>query len=78
VLLVYVSPLIDNMMYVVGSQTGVSNQTCVFNPSKSVTNVVSWRNVLSGSENALQQAVALTGPVSAAIDASLPSFQVIF
>jgi len=59
----------------VSNITGVSNSTCMFNPSQSVTSVVSWRNVLSGSEDALQQAVALAGPVSAAIDASLLSFQ---
>jgi hypothetical protein len=31
---------------------------------------------MTGSEVALQQAVALVGPVSAGIDADLPSFQV--
>jgi len=57
-------------------QTGSSYQTCTFNASLSVTSIASWRYIDSGSELALQQAVALVGPVSAAIDASSAQFQV--
>jgi cathepsin L len=60
----------------VSNVTGVSNQTCAFNPSDSITTVNSWRNVEQFNELALQQAVALTGPVSVAIDAGLMSFQI--
>jgi C1A family cysteine protease len=59
----------------VSNITGLSNETCKFNSSKSVTKIISWRDVRSGSEPALQQAVALVGPITAAIDASLTSFQ---
>jgi hypothetical protein len=57
-------------------QTGRSNYKCRFNKLLSVTNVASWRNIQPGDELALQQAVALYGPVSVAINAGLASFQV--
>jgi len=52
-----------------------TNGTCQYSVSDSVTNDNGWWNVMKGSELALQQAVALTGPVAVGIDAGLTSFQ---
>jgi cathepsin L len=54
--------------------TGV-NGTCAYSAAGSVTNDNGWWNIARNSELALQQAVALIGPVSVTVDASLPSFQ---
>jgi cathepsin L len=51
-----------------------NNGVCKYNANNSVTQDVGWRLIPEGNELALQQAVALTGPVSVAIDASLSSF----
>jgi cathepsin L len=59
----------------VSNITAVSDYTCAYDSSKSVTSITSWRNVEENSELALQQAVASVGPVSVGIDASLWSFQ---
>jgi len=54
--------------------TGV-NGTCTYLASNSVTIDNGYWNIQENSETALQQAVALVGPVTVGIDASLPSFQ---
>jgi cathepsin L len=59
----------------VSNITGVSNDSCAYNSANVVTAVNSWRNIEAASEDALQQAVALVGPVSVGIDASKWSFQ---
>lgn len=51
-----------------------NNGTCLYNPANSVTQNNGWRFIPEGNELALQQAVALVGPVSVSIDASLSSF----
>jgi len=57
-------------------QTGVSGSTCQFDSRLSVMNISQWRNIDGNSELALQEAVALIGPVSAALDTSSEEFQV--
>jgi cathepsin L len=44
--------------------------SCQYQASNSATQVVSWTNLPSGDEAALQEAVANVGPISVAIDAS--------
>jgi cathepsin L len=51
------------------------NGTCAYVASESVTTDNGWYDVETDNELALQQAVALTGPVSVAVDASHESFQ---
>ena len=59
--------------------------TCAYKPASSGANLTSWVDITRGSEGVragqaitlpqeLQQAVATIGPVSVAIDASLPTF----
>lgn len=56
------------------SANGTSDGTCQYVASESVTSDNGWWNIEQGSELALQQAVALVGPVAVGIDASLPTF----
>lgn len=51
---------------------------CQYNPSNSVATCNGWVDIPSGNEQALQQAVAMAGPVAVAIDASSPWFQVCY
>lgn len=51
------------------------NTTCRFNPSTVGSKVMTYMEIMPGSEVALRQAVATVGPVSAGIDGSLKSFQ---
>jgi hypothetical protein len=53
---------------------GPTNATCQYVSSESITTINSWRDVQKANEAALQQAVALSGPVVAMMDASVPSF----
>jgi len=52
-----------------------SEGTCKYSSSESVGYNNGFQRVLSGDELALQQAVALIGPISVGIDASPSSFQ---
>ena len=49
--------------------------TCHYNPSQSGATDVGYTDLPQGDENALKEASATTGPISIAIDASQPSFQ---
>ena len=49
--------------------------SCQFNPAKVVTTVTGCVNVVPPTETSLKLHVAMGGPVSVAIDASLGSFQ---
>ncbi|KAK3578869.1 hypothetical protein CHS0354_010230 [Potamilus streckersoni] len=51
------------------------DQKCKFSSSKIVAKDTGCVDIESGSESALQQAIASIGPISVAIDASHPSFQ---
>jgi cathepsin L len=48
---------------------------CRYNPYNSVTTLSGYVDLPRGDEKALTQAVANIGPISVAIDASQPSFQ---
>ncbi|KAI2655168.1 Cathepsin S [Labeo rohita] len=48
---------------------------CRYNPSKRAAKCTNYYIVRQGDEEALKQAVANTGPISVAIDASRPQFQ---
>ena len=50
------------------------NEPCKYNKSDVVARFTSFKDV-TGGENGLKKAVAATGPISVAIDASNPSFQ---
>ncbi|XP_068179515.1 cathepsin S-like [Antennarius striatus] len=50
------------------------DQQCEYDPSHSAANCSKYYTLPSGSEAVLQQAVALVGPVSVAIDAGQPLF----
>ncbi|KAL0147622.1 hypothetical protein M9458_057064 [Cirrhinus mrigala] len=52
---------------------GVQGQ-CRYNPSQRAANCTMYYNVHQGDEEALKQAVANTGPISVAIDATRPQF----
>lgn len=51
------------------------NTTCRFDPSTVGGNLMTFMEIMPGSEVALRQAVATVGPVSAGIDGSRKSFQ---
>eukprot|EP01099_Mayorella_cantabrigiensis_P001005 TRINITY_DN141_c0_g1_i5.p1 TRINITY_DN141_c0_g1~~TRINITY_DN141_c0_g1_i5.p1 ORF type:complete len:337 (-),score=77.85 TRINITY_DN141_c0_g1_i5:148-1158(-) len=53
----------------------VSSYTCLYNSAYRGAKITSYKDVTSGSEPALQNAVVYRGPVSVAIDASHSSFQ---
>lgn len=53
---------------------GIDNR-CQFNPSKIGATCTGYKDITKGSERALQNAVGTIGPVSVAIDASQPTFQ---
>lgn len=48
---------------------------CRYNPANSGATCTGYVDVTQGDEDALKEAVATIGPVSVAIDASPPSFQ---
>jgi len=48
---------------------------CKFNRANVAATIVGYQDVTSGSEPDLENAIATVGPISVAIDASLPSFQ---
>lgn len=54
---------------------GYTSYNCKYNSANKGATISSYRDVTSGSEPALQNAVATYGPVSVAIDASHTSFQ---
>jgi Papain family cysteine protease len=49
--------------------------SCAYNPSYSVTSVLTNELIPAGNENLVLLALIAIGPLSCAIDASLPSFQ---
>ena len=51
------------------------DETCAFKPKSVGATIKSFVDVKTGSEAALQNAVATVGPISVAIDASQMSFQ---
>ncbi|XP_077977898.1 cathepsin L2-like [Glandiceps talaboti] len=51
------------------------DDNCKYNKRKVVATIKDYGTVLSGSENALQQAVATVGPISVSIDASPYTFK---
>jgi len=55
--------------------SGYTAYVCKYNSANQGAAISSYRNVMSGSEPALQSAVGYYGPVSVAVDASQPSFQ---
>ncbi|CAF3862364.1 unnamed protein product [Adineta steineri] len=52
------------------------DDTCTFNSSNVIVKVCGFVELQSGNETALQQAVALIGPIATAVDASHTSFQI--
>jgi len=54
--------------------TAKTGNKCLYNATNSGANLTSWVDIQTGSETALQKAVATVGPVSIAIDASRPTF----
>jgi len=52
-----------------------TNGTCKYNSANNVGYNTGYQSVETGKELALQQAVALVGPISVGIDAGQPSFQ---
>lgn len=61
-------PVLDN-------QIG-NSVNCKFDAHKNVTKIIGWRKIKEDSELALQQAVALHGPVAVAIDTTTKDFDV--
>jgi len=51
------------------------NGKCMYNATNSGATLTSWMDIPTGSEDDLQKAVATVGPISVAIDASRPTFQ---
>jgi len=54
---------------------GYTTFNCKYTLASKGASIRSYKGITSGSESALQNAAALNGPVSVAIDASQPSFQ---
>jgi cathepsin L len=54
---------------------GVQNTKCLFNPDNVGATLSSYKDIPSGSESDLTTAAATIGPISVAIDAGQPSFQ---
>lgn len=52
-----------------------SSNKCRFDPSKIAVRWGGYVDIVSGDENALEQSVAMVGPIGSSIDASHPSFQ---
>lgn len=55
--------------------TAKTGPTCLFDPSNVGATDTGYTDITSGSEEALTEAIASVGPISVAIDASHPSFQ---
>ena len=54
--------------------TAKDGKKCLFSNSTIGATITGFKDIPSGSEKALQEAVATVGPVSVAIDASKPTF----
>lgn len=52
----------------------VNTEKCLFKRKNVGATITSYKNIPSGDETALKEAVATVGPISVAIDASNPSF----
>lgn len=55
--------------------TDPQENSCVYNSSCDIAKLTGWETIQAGNETALQQAVALIGPISVCIDASPLTFQ---
>lgn len=55
--------------------SGYTSYNCRYSSTNKAASITSYRDISSGSESGLQNAVGLNGPVSVAIDASQLSFQ---
>ncbi|KAG2458282.1 CATL1 protein, partial [Polypterus senegalus] len=51
------------------------NQPCHYNSSRSAASITDYKFLPKGNEQALADALATIGPITVAVDASLPSFQ---
>jgi cathepsin L len=55
--------------------TGYTSYNCQYSPTNKAASITGYKDIPSGSESGLKNAVGIRGPVSVAIDASQPSFQ---